>query len=383
MKQLFTNGKFILYDKQNDTFSLYEGDMICESNRIYKTNKKYENVDIINLNNKVVMPTLVNAHLHLGETVFRPLPKKMTLLEYIAYTEDYNKAHKENLNEIWLESAKTTLEESKKHGVMAVNTIRGNNILADFDINSLSGYPIMKSEKLKDFIAKGVEGFENFYTDCKNKGIKPGVFLHSFYTNDSVSFDMATKCYNLHPDTFFCTHLAEDNESEEKVVKMWGKRSIQILHESNLLNDSTILIHGNTLNDDELKLMASTHSSLVLCPASANNLKTKLIDIDRLIKHKVNFCIATDGLASGESANLLHQTSLIKNVDSVTLLKAITINPANAMMLDNEILTDGSRCNMIVLEDFEYKDTEDIIHKIVNNKVKINKVYYNGKLINN
>jgi 5-methylthioadenosine/S-adenosylhomocysteine deaminase len=238
----------------------------------------------------------------------------------------------------------------------------------------------MNSEKLKKYIYRGIDGYKEHCNSCINKSIIPGIFLHSFYMTTKESVLLAQECYN-HYRRFLCTHLAEDEESEAKVVSIWGKRSIDILLEYNLLDSGTILIHGNTLTDSELDTISEHKSSLVLCPASATNLKTKLIDIHRLQEHNVNYCIATDGLASGESANLLYQTSLIDDIDSIDLLKAITVNPSKAMKLDREILADGSRCNMIVLEDTECDDVLSLCTRIVQNKVNIHRVYYNGKIV--
>ena len=66
--------------------------MLVKSGRVKRfTNRFKKDVETTDLQGGICFPALINAHLHLGETLFRPLPHKMTLLEYINYTELKNK----------------------------------------------------------------------------------------------------------------------------------------------------------------------------------------------------------------------------------------------------------------------------------------------------
>ena len=353
--------------------------MLVKNGRVIKfTKKTINNAEIIDLNNQIVLPGFINAHIHLGEAFFN-LPTKMTLLEYLNYSENFNKKLGENKQAHWDESAHKTLQDCLTFGTCAINLIRGHYIAKDYNIKALCGYPIMKSEKLKCFFEQGVAGYKQYVKECKQNKIIPGVFFHSFYSNDKESFNFALKCNKI-TKTFFALHLFEDLETEEKVINTWGKDSIMLLSDNKLLNKKTILVHGNYLNDNHLKLIKQKHVSIVTCPISANKLKTKHIDIKKLISKNINWCIATDGLATGETADLLKDAQILykENIESTEILKALTINPAKALKIKNEVFGIGAFANFNVFEMVDSDNINEIVNKILENNINPKRVYNHG-----
>lgn len=380
MYKQFINGQFIIYNKKSHLFELYSGNMLVKSGRVKRfTNRFKKDVETTDLQGGICFPALINAHLHLGETLFRPLPHKMTLLEYINYTELKNKEFGDRKQLLWEESAHETIQESIRSGVLSVNTIRGQELLSQYEIQALSGYPIMKSEKLKKFCDSGLLGYKQFYEDCIKRQIRPGVFFHSFYMNDENSFNLAKKCAKF-KKSFFATHIAEDKESEAKVEKIWGNRSLELLKISKLLSKKSILVHGNFLDKDELCEVAKFGANLVVCPASADTLNTQIQDVLLLENLKINWCIASDGLASGKSANLLEQTKVLvrDDVDLQMVLRAITVNPAKALGLKGEILGLNSKANFIVFDSFKFNGFNELLKSILLNNKPIKSVYNKG-----
>ena len=368
---LFSNAKIIYYNKKKKQFKLFIGNMLIKNGRLKKLTKKtIKNVQNINLNNQTILPGFVNAHIHLGEA-FIKLPKKMELLEYLSFANDFNKNLGNSKQEHWDQSACQTLNDSIKYGTCAINSIRGQHIAKSYNIKALCGYPIMKSEKLKCFYEKGIEGYKNYIIECKKNNIIPGVFFHSFYSNDKQSFDFAKKCNKI-TKTFFALHLFEDSKSEQKVIDAWGKDSLKILIENKLLNKNTILVHGNNFNDNQLKQIKQKKATIVTCPVSANTLKTKHLNIKNVINKKINWCIATDGLATGKTANLLNNAQILfkEKLSATEILKAITINPAKALKIKNEILGVGSFANFNVFDCCNGCTVEEIFKEILtSNKI--------------
>ena len=386
MNKQFKNGIFLIFNYKKDCFEIFKGNMLVE-NGIVKTFSKSEfncNYDIVNLNGALVTPIFINLHLHLGETNFRPLPNKMSLLEYLNYTETKNKALGEKSEKNWHDSAEQTLKECLKSGSHIISTLRGQDVIKNYNIKAYSGFPIMKSAKLKKFYDGGLDAFNDFYSTCIKNSIVPGIFIHSFYTNDYDSIKFAKMCYRK-SKTFVAVHVAEDAESENLVKEKWQKSSLEILKEFKMLNNQTFIIHGNNLSYDELEEIKKHNSNLVICPVSTSNLKNKILDINYLVKSKISFSLASDGLATGESANLLIQTKeamkYTKNYQS--LLKSITITPQNALKLKDEILALKSLPNFNVFEFNSENETsiEKILYNLLDNNYKLLNTYINGKII--
>ncbi|MBQ4535799.1 MAG: amidohydrolase family protein [Clostridia bacterium] len=372
MKIQYTNGNFLYFDKFKNKFILFKGNMLEENGKIKKfTKKTYKSTKTVDLKNYLVTPIFVNAHLHLGETNFRPLPKKMTLLEYLAHTESLNATLGEKSQENWRNSAEKTLSESLSAGTYVINTIRGQDVAGEYPIKAYSGFPIMKSKKLGGFIVDGLNKYKGFCNECQASGITPLVFFHSFYSNDESSFELAKECNNF-SNTFFATHAAEDKETEEKIKQMWGASTIDLLDKHNLLNKKAILVHCNAVSESELEKIKRRKASIVLCPISTHNLKNEILDVEMLIKKNINFCIATDGLATGESANLLAQTAYVlgKSHNYDKILKSITLNPTKALGIKEYILGKNSLSLFNIFECSD-GDLDTILKKLLNNELRL------------
>ena len=298
----------------------------------------------------------------------------MTLLEYLAHTENINASLGEKSQENWKNSAGKTLSESLDAGTYVINTIRGQDVVGEYPLKAYCGFPIMKSKKLGGFIVDGLNKYKDFCKECKASGITPLVFFHSFYSNDESSFELAKEC-NSFSNTFFATHAAEDKETEEKIKQMWGASTIELLDKHNLLNKKALLVHCNAVSECELEKIRRRKTSIVLCPISTQNLKNKILDVDMLIKKNINFCIATDGLATGESANLLAQTACVleSSQNHNEILKSITISPAKALGIKKYILSKNS-LSLFNVFDLSGGDLDSSLKKLLNNELRLVKI---------
>lgn len=73
MKICIKNGNIISMDESKD-YILYNTDVLIDGNKIIKIDKNInvdENTQIINADNKVVIPGLINAHAHVPMSIFR------------------------------------------------------------------------------------------------------------------------------------------------------------------------------------------------------------------------------------------------------------------------------------------------------------------------
>ncbi|XP_034025892.1 guanine deaminase [Thalassophryne amazonica] len=107
---------------------------------------------------------------------------------------------------------------------------------------------------------------------------------------------------NLHIQS----HISE-NPEEVKLVKQLfseSKSYSQVYHKYNLLTDKTLMAHGCFLSDEELELFREMGASLSHCPNSNISLCSGLLDVRKVLKHKVKLGLGTD-VAGGYSASIL------------------------------------------------------------------------------
>ncbi|MBW6515109.1 MAG: amidohydrolase family protein [Candidatus Cloacimonetes bacterium] len=130
----------------------------------------------------------------------------------------------------------------------------------------------------------------------------------------------------------FIVHLGEGLDKET------GKE-FELLKELGLLQPNTLLIHGISLTEKEIKECAETGTSICWCAFSNLNLIGKTLNIDACLKHGVNVTIGTDSTLSG-SINLLHEIQYSYNkyphIEPKTYYKMITENAAKALLLPSD-----------------------------------------------
>ena len=271
---------------------------------------------------KIIIPTLNNQHIHLGEGF--ELPHNMSLLDYIKFSEREHSKPTYNREQI----IRQTLQSCIETGTTKINTLGVHKAITDFPLIAQCGYQVMQNDRLCGLTSLGVQGFDTFYKYCIDHNIEPGVFLHSFYTNNAESIKFVQKILDKY-NCFLAVHVAEDKESENIVKQKWnGQNSMTLLKKFNLLGEKTTLVHCGLLSEDEFAFVAEKKSKITICPISNRTLNTRYANPLQMINAGVSWTISSDGMASGKTANLLEQAAVVKNdfpqIQDQQLLSAIT-----------------------------------------------------------
>lgn len=325
----------------------FEGDILIKNGVIKKIGKnlKVNKGRIIDGSNLVILPGLINAHFHFGETVFRGLIKKGNLEDYLKFTIDFNKKHK-NYDEFRVSSANISATESMLTGTTMVCASRNWEIARKCGLRAIACYPLMKTQKIKSFLNNIPSQYE---IALKNKTplISIGIFLHSLpYVNQNI-LKILKKLMKQGKISLLTVHTGESKAEVEKTVKLYGKKPIEVLNQYGLLNKKTLLVHCVHLSKNEKNLILKKKPAVCLCPISNLQLKEKLPDINFFLNNNVRFCLGTDGLATGGSASLLSVakiTGLLFNNPKLTekkLLSLITKDAANCLSKKLGIIKEG------------------------------------------
>ena len=101
------------------------------------------------------------------------------------------------------------------------------------------------------------------------------------------------------------THLAETLDEEEFCQKTYKCRPLQFLADLNFLGPDVYLAHCVCLNDDEIKLMAETHTGVSHNPSSNMRLGSGIAPIRKMLDAGVRVGLGVDGSSSNDGGNLL------------------------------------------------------------------------------
>lgn len=159
------------------------------------------------------------------------------------------------------------------------------------------------------------------------------------------------------------THACEQLEEEHAVQRQFRRRSIAQLEHYGVLGENTLLAHCVWLNDEEIRLLADTGTSVAHCPVSNAKLASGVARVPEMLVAGLTLGLGTDGNVCNNSLDLFEEmkfASLLQKVNRLdpTLLPASqmlrmeTIEGARALKLDHEIgsLEPGKKADFILLD---------------------------------
>lgn len=289
--------------------------------------------EIIDGSKFIVTPSFINAHFHLGETLFCGFAPLDSLNSYIKFT---SRKLRNFIDADYETVCQQSILKCIRTGTSAIMAARGWNTVKKSEIKGLLGYPLMNSPKLSGFRKSFATKIGEQISQDNDK-VKTCIWVHSIISiseEEWIKTAEIIKARNLR----LTLHVAETQEQVEKSKILIGCSEVEFLDRLGLLNEKTNIVHGTYLTNSELKLIAERRVNLTACPLSSFNLHQKLPEINKMLDNYVNVSLATDGLATGGTASILEvaaYASKMFNLSNEILLKMITFNPAKTVGLNN------------------------------------------------
>ena len=287
--------------------------------------------EVIDATNMVVYPGLINTHHHLYQIFTRNIPQvqNMELFPWLKYLYgiwenlnsdvikysslcgmgellktgcttcfDHHYVFPKNQNNF----IETQFEVARKLGIR-MHSSRGSMSLSNKD----GGLPPDTVVQSVDDILKDSERLVNKFHDksrfsMRQVAIAPCSPFSVTGTLMSESAKLARKLgVRLH------THLAETKDEENFTLEKFNMRPLEYMESLGWLGSDVWFAHGIHFNDDELKLLASTGTSIAHCPISNMKLSSGIAKIIQMLKLNVSVGLGVDGSASNDGSNMLEE----------------------------------------------------------------------------
>jgi aminodeoxyfutalosine deaminase len=380
-------------------------DKIKDIDSLSNIEKKYPNIEIENLGeNSVLMPGLINSHVHLefsGNT---------TTLKYGNFYSWLNSVikHREDLiNKASTKLISTKLDRMKKTGTTTIGAISSYSYDLDAcvktPINTVFFCEVIGSKgDMIDTLFADFKDRLNIAKKYKSSTFIPAIAIHSPY---SVHPFLVRETLRLarEEELPVSSHFLESREEFEWLHKDEGSfveffknflnqekavsKPMEFLNLfSNIKNLS--FTHCVEASSDDLEKIESLGASINHCVTSNRFLNNSKLDLSKL--SKIPFTIGTDGLSSNNSLSMFDElrNALMAHYDknildfSTQLLKAATINASRALGLNKGAIIKDLDADMITfsLPD-KIEEKEDLAMQIILHTKFVDKIIIGGEFV--
>jgi len=361
-----------------------EDGVIVDVGKRVELDKKYKGYAdvLINAERDIVLPGLINTHVHLVQALLRACADYLPLIPWLRdrvwplqgnYTKQEALASAKLAVLEMIKSGTTTFLETGLVGRYGPDDIiemvhsTGMRAALARHVMDLRGYALEESILHEGLVEEGDYSFKdtvrliNKYHGWDNRiwvwfGPRtPGAVSVELYR------EIAAKAREL--GTGITMHLAEVREDVEYTTKVFGKKPVEFAHWLGLTGRNVMLVHVVWVEDEEIKLLAETETNVSHNPSSNMKLASGAARVSDMLREGVNVTLGTDGGPSNNTYDLVREMKHAALLQPLRTLKAnairaedvlemATIRGARALMIDHMVgsIEKGKRADVIILD---------------------------------
>lgn len=370
---LIKNGTIVT---MNPSREVIKADLLIENDRIIKIGSLAEEKadQIINAQNKLVIPGLIQTHIHLCQVLFRGMADDLELLDWLKLRiwpleggHDQESLYYSALlgcGELFRGGTTSIIDMATVHYTESV-----------FEAVKQSGIRYLGGKCMMDYggdvpqtLMENTDSSLKESTDLLSKwnGKANGRIRYAFCPRFAVSCTDAllreVKQLSEHYQVPVHTHASENRGEIEIVEKDRGMRNILYLNSLGLCNENSIFAHCIHLDQEEMQVLADTKTNMAHCPGSNLKLASGIAKVPQLLDLGAQISLGADGAPCNNNLSMFVEMRLAaliqKPFNGPTSMPAdkvfelATIAGAKAMGLENEIgsLEIGKKADIVVVD---------------------------------
>lgn len=332
---LIKNVKYIVTcDEQDNLYK--DGYIYIEDGVIREIGDKFNNNllpdEIIDGTGMIAYPGLINTHHHLYQYFTRNLPQVQNM-ELFSWLKTLYEIWKNIDEDVIKFSSLLGMGELMKYGCTTCfdhhyvfpNEISDNLIDVQFEAATTLGIRMHASRGSMDLSKKDgglppdtvVQTIDSILKDSQrlvekyhdeNFGSMRQIALapcSPFSVSSDLLKESAVLARSL--NVRLHTHLAETLDEEKYTMERYGVRPLEYMSNLGWIGKDVWYAHGIHFNEQELKLLAETHTGVAHCPVSNMKLSSGIARIPEMLGLGVPVGLAVDGSASNDASNLLEE----------------------------------------------------------------------------
>jgi len=314
--QVIPNGGVLIQDRKIQEIGLTED-----------LQTRFPDAEFIDAHGKLIMPGMINTHMHLYSTFARGMDSKSKapksfgdILEGLWWKLDKLLS----LEDVYY-SGLTPLIECIKTGTTTIidhhaspMAIKGSlftlaKAAKEMGVRAAFCYEVSDRDG-EEIAQEGIQENVDFISACQANPdpMVAGLFgLHASFTlSDQTLAECSSAAKGL--DAGFHVHVAEGIEDLDDSLTKYGMRVVERLEKFDILGPKTLAIHCVHINDHEIDLLKASQTSVVHNPESNMGNAVGVTPVLKMMSKGVQVGLGTDGYTSdmfesGKVANVLQK----------------------------------------------------------------------------
>ena len=377
MKQILIKNAYVV--SMNEKREIYNNGSILIENDLIKAIGKVDEkllldtVEIIDAKGKIVLPGLINTHVHLSQQLGRGIADDVDLLTWLrerVWPYESNFDYESSLIsstaccvEMIKSGVTTFLEAGGQYVEAMVEAVKNTGIRAALSKSVMDegiGLPTNWIKTADEEIQVQKELFDK-YNNTADGRVKIWFGLRTIF-NNSDDLIIKTKKIADKLNTGIHMHIAEIAAENDYVKSNKGDSTVEHLYKLGVLGPNLLAVHTVWLTDREIDLFRLYDVKVSHNPAAAMKVVLGFARIPEMLEKGLSVSIGTDGAPSNNRMDMMREmylTSLIhkgrtldpKVVPAEQVLEMATINGAKCALLENEVgsLEVGKKADLIIL----------------------------------
>ncbi len=326
-----------------------------------------EAAETIDAAGMLAMPGLVNAHTHLGDSLFRSLVEELPLEAWLErlWISERAFVSRESVEL----GARLSLAEMIRSGTTcALDMFWFPEAAADaalgagfrlltgpifFDFDGPDGVPV------EDRVAVGERWLERY---AEEPLITPCVQPHNALTVSPDGF-RAARALADRAGALFHTHCSETATEVRQTMERFGRTPVAHLDDLGILDGHTVLAHCVHLADDDFARLRRTGAAVLHNPLSNLKLGSGIAPVARLMEEGIPVALGTDGPVSSNDLDMwtamrfagllqrgVHMDPILTPAHDI--VRMATTEGAEALGLGDRVgrLAEGYRADLILID---------------------------------
>ncbi|QGP93593.1 Melamine deaminase [Neomoorella glycerini] len=305
MSILIKNGILVTMNPRREVF---QGNIYIEDDRIAAIGRTPATADrIIEATGQLVIPGLIQPHIHLCQALFRGRADDLELLDWLRLRiwplegahdpESLYYSALLGIGELFLSGTTTIVDmETVHHTDAAMEAISQSGIRAitgkvmmDFGEDVPASLKEITAASLKESVdlLEKWHGYDN--------GRIQYAFEPRFVVSCTEELLLEVRDLARHYGVKIHTHASENRGECALVEKLHGRRNVLYLDDIGLTGPDLILVHCIWLSEEEKDILARTGTKVVHCPSSNLKMASGICPVPDLLNRGTVVSLAADG----------------------------------------------------------------------------------------